>query len=129
MNSFVLQTLSWFSISRYVLLLRDALMVRFSHYFICQLSQAICILNGPRSGVEVLSCPVFKPLHVEMPRSLVDAVVCWNIPMHQWLKKREWNFNFNLILEALTIHKLVCRYLQSFGSFWKNSGGIGYIFD
>ena len=29
---------------------------------------------------------ITKPWQIEFPRSLVDVVVAWNIPMHQWLK-------------------------------------------
>ena len=29
---------------------------------------------------------VAKPLHMELPRSLVDVVSNWNLPMHFWLK-------------------------------------------
>lgn len=30
---------------------------------------------------------VAKPMAIEWPYSLVDVVVAWNIPMHQWLKR------------------------------------------
>ena len=29
---------------------------------------------------------VIKPKYVEMPRSLIDVVTNWNLPMHYWLK-------------------------------------------
>jgi porcupine-like protein len=30
---------------------------------------------------------VTQPHNIEVPRSLVEVVVSWNIPMHAWLKK------------------------------------------
>merc|ERR1712020_176461 len=30
---------------------------------------------------------IAQPHNIEVPRSLVDVVVSWNIPMHKWLKK------------------------------------------
>ena len=32
-----------------------------------------------------------KPLSIEFPRSLVDVVIVWNMPMHEWLKNRMLN--------------------------------------
>jgi hypothetical protein len=32
------------------------------------------------------SSSIVKPSHIELPHSLVDVVVNWNLPMHYWLK-------------------------------------------
>lgn len=32
------------------------------------------------------SSSIVKPYHIEIPHSLVDVVVNWNLPMHYWLK-------------------------------------------
>ena len=32
------------------------------------------------------SSAIVKPSHIELPHSLVDVVINWNIPMHYWLK-------------------------------------------
>jgi O-palmitoleoyl transferase len=32
------------------------------------------------------SSSIVKPMHIELPHSLVDVVVNWNLPMHFWLK-------------------------------------------
>ncbi len=29
---------------------------------------------------------ITRPWHVELPRSLVEVVIHWNVPMHTWLK-------------------------------------------
>ena len=72
---------------------RDAMSFRASHYFVSFMSEASSVAAGfgykppdgasPRSRWEV---PVAEPHNIEVPRSLVDVVVSWNIPMHKWLK-------------------------------------------
>ncbi|VDN02318.1 unnamed protein product [Thelazia callipaeda] len=52
---------------------------RFSHYFVCWLSAGISLLSGVDSG------SIVDWTRIELPRSLVDVVVSWNIPMHQFL--------------------------------------------
>lgn len=57
---------------------------RFSHYFACYISQALITLSIiPTDTQKFQICDINK---VEWPRSLVDVVVSWNIPMHRWLK-------------------------------------------
>ena len=51
--------------------------------------------------------PVTEPHNIEVPRSLVDVVVSWNIPMHKWLKKCKFNFRNILTLEE----KAGCSFL------------------
>ncbi|KJH53630.1 MBOAT family protein [Dictyocaulus viviparus] len=51
---------------------------RSSHFFVCMISQALSTLSGMRLSV----C---SPLKIEFPRSLVDVVVAWNVPMHRFL--------------------------------------------
>lgn len=57
-----------------------ALQFRTSHYFICFLTEASFCFWG-------LEMKVAKPFSIEVPRSLVDVVVCWNIPFHTWIRK------------------------------------------
>ncbi|CAI4233318.1 unnamed protein product [Auanema sp. JU1783] len=52
---------------------------RTSHYFICLFSQGLFWLTGGTGWV-------VHPMSVEAPRSVVDIVVAWNIPMHKYLK-------------------------------------------
>ncbi|MCP9263107.1 PORCN protein [Dirofilaria immitis] len=52
---------------------------RFSHYFVCWFSAGTSLLSGIDSGI------VVDWIHVELPRSLVDVVASWNIPMHRFL--------------------------------------------
>jgi len=63
-----------------------ALEFRFSHYFACFLS--LTLLNLSQTGDTIQVC---KMKTVEWPRSLVEVVVSWNIPMHLWLKDNIFN--------------------------------------
>ncbi|BFZ10924.1 hypothetical protein BsWGS_13963 [Bradybaena similaris] len=66
---------------------RDAQSFRFSHYFISFLSDATATLSGitPVEGSS-FQWSVVRPQHIELPRSLVEVVTNWNLPMHYWLK-------------------------------------------
>lgn len=75
--SFLIPDSSWLWFKAY----RDALSFRCSHYFISFLSQAVMITAGFSTETEIT-----KPFLIEFPRSLVEVVVAWNIPMHNWLK-------------------------------------------
>ena len=57
-----------------------ALQFRCSHYFICYMTEASFLFWG-------LDQRVAKPEQIEAPHSLVDVVVCWNIPFHNWIRK------------------------------------------
>lgn len=52
---------------------------RFSHYFVCYLGFGL--LSFMDHGYTVC-----KLSHVEWPRSLVQVVIYWNLPMHHWLR-------------------------------------------
>lgn len=66
---------------------RDALSFRSSHYFVSFLAEASAIVCGFGQRTDPLfSFPVARPQFIEVPRSLVQVVVYWNIPMHNWLK-------------------------------------------
>uniref|UniRef100_A0A8C5HD74 Protein-serine O-palmitoleoyltransferase porcupine-like n=1 Tax=Gouania willdenowi TaxID=441366 RepID=A0A8C5HD74_GOUWI len=68
----------------------NALSFHFSNYFVGHLSESTTMLAGAGFSEEkdnilwqvYLCCP----LNVEMPRSMVQVVTSWNIPMSQWLK-------------------------------------------
>lgn len=70
---------------------RDALSFRSSHYFVCFLSEASAIMSGfGHHEDEPWSLSVARPHFIEIPRSLVQVVVYWNMPMHNWLKNCEY---------------------------------------
>lgn len=59
---------------------RDAFSFRSSHYFVSYLSET----SSQLSGLDIRE--VARPAYIEIPRSLVEVVVYWNMPMHYWLK-------------------------------------------
>lgn len=70
---------------------KTAISFHFSHYYICYLSQATCLLSGVGAKIKVGvnswgNFTVTKPLSVEIPFSMLSVVVAWNIPMSRWLK-------------------------------------------
>ncbi|KAG8197226.1 hypothetical protein JTE90_011380 [Oedothorax gibbosus] len=75
-TSWLLYSAGWKWIDAY----RDALSFRSSHYFVSYLSEA----TGTTSGLRSLT--VSAASEIEIPRSLVEVVVWWNVPMHFWLK-------------------------------------------
>ncbi|KAF4532626.1 hypothetical protein B566_EDAN011539 [Ephemera danica] len=71
---------------RWWLAFRDALSFRSSHYFVSFLSEAAAIMTGFGSQDNDWNLPVSRPQYIEIPRSLVQVVVYWNIPTHYFLK-------------------------------------------
>eukprot|EP00057_Strongylocentrotus_purpuratus_P007725 XP_011662199.1 PREDICTED: protein-cysteine N-palmitoyltransferase porcupine [Strongylocentrotus purpuratus] len=77
--------------ARWLLAYSDAASFRYSHYFVSYLSTASSVLAGygavkDTDGNTNWEFSVAKPLHIELPRSLVEVVTNWNLPMHYWLK-------------------------------------------
>ncbi|TKR80857.1 hypothetical protein L596_014849 [Steinernema carpocapsae] len=64
---------------------KTALSFRLSHYYICYLSLASCLF----SGIEIEQVSDWKL--IEFPRSMVDVVVGWNVPMNHFLHKCVFN--------------------------------------
>ncbi|XP_040579317.1 protein-serine O-palmitoleoyltransferase porcupine [Lepeophtheirus salmonis] len=84
-NSWMIHDGSW----KWSIAYRDAMSFRASHYFVSFMSEATAVTAGfGYSKVEKSwsDLTVSSPNSIEMPRSLVEVVVSWNIPMHQWLK-------------------------------------------
>lgn len=73
--------------SKWLVAYRDAQAFRMSHYFVSSMSVVSMISAGFGMTNDCHSeVTVTKPYFVELPRSLVQVVIFWNIPMHQWLK-------------------------------------------
>merc|ERR1712083_1247527 len=66
---------------------RDAMSFRASHYFVSFMSEAALIAAGfgcTVAGSQVLwHYTVTQPHNIEVPRSLVEVVVSWNLPMYR----------------------------------------------
>ncbi|QQP36932.1 Proteincysteine Npalmitoyltransferase porcupinelike, partial [Caligus rogercresseyi] len=73
----------------WLLAYRDAMSFRASHYFVSFVSEATATAAGFGYSKEDQSwseLAVARCNSIELPRSLVEVVVSWNIPMHKWLK-------------------------------------------
>ena len=86
---------------------------RASHYFVSYVGEASAVAAGfgasskegapitksssPTGGVigggvvHWNGVQITQPHDIEVPRSLLDVVVSWNIPMHKWLKTCKCN--------------------------------------
>jgi O-palmitoleoyl transferase len=69
----------------------DALSFRFGHYFICYFCQSIYALNQINFKYNKLSIEsnhqIVNASFIEWPRSMINVVTNWNLPMHFWLKE------------------------------------------
>ncbi|XP_039745255.1 protein-serine O-palmitoleoyltransferase porcupine [Pararge aegeria] len=75
------------SATKWLVAYRDAQAFRMSHYFVSTMSVVSMTSAGFGLSNDCHSeLQVTKPMLIELPRSLVQVVIFWNIPMHQWLK-------------------------------------------
>jgi len=85
-NPWLIPEHSW----RWWLAYRDAMSFRASHYFVSFMSEASAVAAGfgchQVQGQGLWYLTVTQPHNIEVPRSLVEVVVSWNLPMHRWLK-------------------------------------------
>lgn len=96
--------------NQWMLSYESAISFHFSHYYISYVAVATCLLSGigattkqvkksstddtaTEFGTELGSQEIIwsefkiaKPLSVEIPQSMLNVVVAWNIPMSKWLK-------------------------------------------
>nr|XP_054750960.1 protein-serine O-palmitoleoyltransferase porcupine-like [Lytechinus pictus] len=103
--------------ARWLMAYSDAASFRYSHYFVSYLSTASSVLAGygavkDSDGNTSWEFSVAKPLHIEIPRSLVEVVTNWNLPMHYWLKnyvfKTSRNFgNFIAVLLTYAVSSIL----------------------
>lgn len=87
---------------------------RFGHYFACLISQCMLTIWLPATQKETNLCDI---LRVEWPRSLIEVVVSWNVPMHRWLKGYVFNplksRNLNIFVVILSTY-LISSTLHGF---------------
>uniref|UniRef100_A0A1B6EDG5 Protein-serine O-palmitoleoyltransferase porcupine n=1 Tax=Clastoptera arizonana TaxID=38151 RepID=A0A1B6EDG5_9HEMI len=83
--------------TKWVSMYQNALQYRTSHYFISFLSEATSLLAGFGSQSDgSWKISVAQLQYIELPRSLVQVVVSWNLSMHQWLKQYIFNSSRSL---------------------------------
>ncbi|XP_069603995.1 protein-serine O-palmitoleoyltransferase porcupine isoform X3 [Ranitomeya imitator] len=85
----------------------------FSNYFVGFLSEVTAVLSGAGFTEEKdhvqWDLSVSQPLNVEIPRSMVDVVTSWNLPMSRWLH----TYVFKNALKLGTFHAIIVTYAAS----------------
>lgn len=94
---------------KWLIAYRDAQSFRFSHYFVSFVSETTATLSGLGFSEVAWGITVSKPHNIELPRSLVDVVTNWNLPMHYWLK----HYVFEKALSLGTFIAILLTYAAS----------------
>uniref|UniRef100_A0A5F9CD71 Protein-serine O-palmitoleoyltransferase porcupine n=1 Tax=Oryctolagus cuniculus TaxID=9986 RepID=A0A5F9CD71_RABIT len=91
----------------------SAVSFHFSNYFVGFLSEATATLAGAGFTEEKdhleWDLTVSKPINVELPRSMVEVVTSWNLPMSYWLN----NYVFKNALRLGTFSAVLVTYAAS----------------
>ncbi|XP_062854399.1 porcupine O-acyltransferase like [Trichomycterus rosablanca] len=91
----------------------NALSFHFSNYFVSYLSETTMVLAGAGFTAHKdnlkWDVTVAKPLNVELPRSMVEVVTSWNLPMSVWLNK----YVFKSALKLGTFPAILVTYTAS----------------
>uniref|UniRef100_A0A452RDC0 Protein-serine O-palmitoleoyltransferase porcupine n=1 Tax=Ursus americanus TaxID=9643 RepID=A0A452RDC0_URSAM len=99
--------------SRWLRAYESAVSFHFSNYFVGFLSEATATLAGAGFTEEKdhleWDLTVSKPLNVELPRSMVEVVTSWNLPMSYWLN----NYVFKNALHLGTFSAVLVTYAAS----------------
>ncbi|KAJ0181015.1 hypothetical protein K1T71_003100 [Dendrolimus kikuchii] len=112
---------------------RDAQSFRMSHYFVSSMSIVSMVSAGFGLTNDCHSeLQVTKPLFIELPRSLVQVVVFWNIPMHQWLKNYVFKTcqpcgQFTAIFVTYTVSSLLHGLNFQFSAVLLSIGTFSYV--
>nr|BAA89473.1 porcupine-C [Xenopus laevis] len=85
----------------------------FSNYFVGFLSEVTAVLSGVGFSEEKdhvrWDLTVSRPLNVELPRSMVEVVTSWNLPMSRWLH----TYVFKNALKLGKFHAIIVTYAAS----------------
>lgn len=101
--------------SYFISMYLKALEFRTGHYFILFMSDSFARATGFEQSSSALDC-ITNPAKIEFPRSLVEVVVFWNVPMHAWLKsckKCQFIFSIPRVFASRQWWILDCRYVQT----------------
>uniref|UniRef100_A0AAR2JI09 Porcupine O-acyltransferase n=1 Tax=Pygocentrus nattereri TaxID=42514 RepID=A0AAR2JI09_PYGNA len=90
-----------------------AVSFHFSNYFVSYLSETTIVMAGAGFSEHKdhlkWDITVAKPLNIELPRSMVEVVTSWNLPMSRWLKK----YVFKSALKLGTFPAILVTYTAS----------------
>lgn len=120
-------------VTKWLVAYRDAQAFRMSHYFVSSMSivsmtsAGFCLTNDCHSDIQVT-----KPFYIELPRSLVQVVIFWNIPMHQWLKNYVFKTckpygQFISILTTYAVSSLLHGFNFQFSAVLLSIGTFSYV--
>ncbi|XP_050354189.1 protein-serine O-palmitoleoyltransferase porcupine [Nymphalis io] len=121
------------NVSKWLTAYRDAQAFRMSHYFVSSMSivsmtsAGFGLTNNCHSDIQVT-----KPFFIELPRSLVQVVIFWNIPMHQWLKNYVFKTcqpygQFMSILTTYAVSSLLHGFNFQFSAVLLSIGTFSYV--
>nr|XP_014350158.1 PREDICTED: protein-serine O-palmitoleoyltransferase porcupine [Latimeria chalumnae] len=99
--------------ARWLQAYENAVSFHFSNYFVGYLSETTATLAGTGFTLEKDNLKwdlrVSKPLNVEVPRSMVEVVTSWNLPMSCWLN----TYVFKSALKLGTFPAILVTYAAS----------------
>lgn len=119
--------------AKWLVAYRDAQAFRMSHYFVSSLSIMSMISAGFGLTNDCHSeLQVTKPFFIELPRSLVQVVIYWNMPMHQWLKNYVFKAcqtygQFTAILGTYAVSSLLHGLNFQFSAVLLSIGTFSYV--
>ncbi|KAG9335301.1 hypothetical protein JZ751_005405 [Albula glossodonta] len=98
---------------KWLLAYENAASFHFSNYFVSYLSETTNTLAGAGFTEEKdnlkWDMTVARPLNVELPRSMVEVVISWNLPMSRWLN----TYVFKSALKLGTFPAILVTYTAS----------------
>ncbi|XP_072537945.1 porcupine O-acyltransferase like [Salminus brasiliensis] len=91
----------------------NAVSFHFSNYFVSYLSETTIVMAGAGFSEHKdnlkWDITVARPLNIELPRSMVEVVTSWNLPMSRWLNK----YVFKSALKLGTFPAILVTYTAS----------------
>lgn len=119
--------------TKWLVAYRDAQAFRMSHYFVSSMS----VVSMTSAGFGLTNdchseLHVTRPMLIELPRSLVQVVIFWNIPMHQWLKNYVFKTcqpygQFISILTTYAVSSLLHGFNFQFSAVLLSIGTFSYV--
>ncbi|XP_048872969.1 protein-serine O-palmitoleoyltransferase porcupine-like isoform X1 [Brienomyrus brachyistius] len=101
------------AIARWLHAYENAMSFHFSNYFVSYLSETTTTLAGAGFTEDKdnlkWDLTVARPLNVEFPRSMVEVVTSWNLPMSRWLN----TYVFKSALKLGTFPAILVTYTAS----------------
>ncbi|XP_023675142.1 protein-serine O-palmitoleoyltransferase porcupine isoform X1 [Paramormyrops kingsleyae] len=101
------------AIARWLHAYENAMSFHFSNYFVSYLSETTTTLAGAGFSEDKdnlkWDLTVARPLNVEFPRSMVEVVTSWNLPMSRWLN----TYVFKSALKLGTFPAILVTYTAS----------------